>query len=211
VAVKLDIYNEALLHLKTRRLRTLTDARSERRDLDAVWSPTIDYMLERGMWNFATRAQQWMPSDTIEPEFGFEYAYEQVDDYVRLVDIGADDRYGWTLDDYSEEGSVFYCDVDPLYVRYVSDDPAWGRDLGKWTAAFTTALAWELAWRAGGHIGFISADVKDEIRKERKRALTEAKSADAVNQAMSQLPTGRLVRARGGRHGYNKMRRTPYQ
>jgi hypothetical protein len=211
MATKLEVYNQALLHLKTRRLRALTDARSERRDLDAVWSPTIDYMLERGLWNFATRAQQWMSSDTIDPEFGYEYAYETPDDYVRLVDIGADERYGWTLEDYKEEAGVYYCDVDPLYVRYVSNDTAYGLDLGKWPSAFTAALVWELAWRAGGHIGFISADVKEEIRKERKRSLTEAKGADAVNQAMSHLPAGRLVRARGGNSGYNRMRRTPYQ
>src|SRR3972149_4533251 len=111
MATKIDVYNEALLHLKTRRLRTLTDARSERRDLDAGWSPTSDYMLERGLWNFATRAQQWMPSDTIEPEFGFQYAYEKPDDYVRLVDIGADERYGWAPDDYSEGGWGVSCEV----------------------------------------------------------------------------------------------------
>jgi hypothetical protein len=211
MAIKLDVYNQALLHLKTRRLRALTDARSERRDLDAVWSPTIDYMLERGMWTFAIRAQQWMSSDTIDPEFGYRFAYEKPDDYVRLADIGADERYGWTLDDYSEEGGIFYCDADPLYVRYVSSGAAYGRDLGKWTPAFTAAVEWELAWRAGGHIGYNSADTKLMIGKERKRALNEAKGSDAVNQPMGQLPAGRLTRARGGNTGYNRMRRTPYQ
>jgi hypothetical protein len=210
VATKLSVYNEALLALKTRRLAALTDNRSERRDLDAVYEETLDWMLERGLWNFATKAQEWSPSDDAESAFGYQYVYEKPDDYMRLVDISDNERYRPTLSDFAEEGGFFFADANPIWVRYVSTDPSAGRDPGMWKPAFARAFALELAWRAGPHICSLSAGDKQMLQKEKKAALIEAKSADAVNQPQAQLPTGRLVRSRGGGSGNNRMRRTPY-
>jgi hypothetical protein len=211
VATKLTVYNEALLALKSRRLANLTENRSERRDLDAVWDASLDWMLERALWNFATAPEEWTPSDTLESQFGYTYVYEKPDDYMRLVDISANERFRPTLSDFAEEGDCFLSDVSPMWVRYVSTDPSKGRDPGKWKPAFARALALELAWRAGPHICSLSAQDKSDLWKEKKTALSQAKASDAVNQPMAMLPAGRLVSARAGRRGaYNNMRRTPY-
>ena len=211
MASKLSVYNEALLALKTRRLKTLSDNRSERRDLDAVWDETLKWMLERSLWNFATVAQEWFPSPTISSQFGYQYAFEKPDDYSRLVDISDNERFRPTLGDYAEEGACFFSDASILWVRYVSKDSQAGYDPGKWGPAFARAFALELAWRVSGHVANLSAVDKSELRKDKKAALLEAKSADAVNQPMAVLPTGRLVRSRfGARSGINAMRRTPY-
>lgn len=211
MATKLEVYNNALLALKTRRLSALTDARSERRDLDAVWDQTVDWMLERAMWNFATKAQEWSPSDDLESDFGYQYVFEKPSDYMRLVDIADNDRFSPTLPDYAEEGNYFFSDASPIWVRFVSTDTSAGRDPGLWKPAFTRALSLELAWRAGPHICNLSANDKQLLAKEKKTALMEAKSADAVNQPMATLPVGRLIQSRAGRRGHtNAMRRTPY-
>lgn len=211
MATKLTVYNRALLALKTRRLVTLTENRSERRDLDAVYGETLEWMLERAMWNFALATEEWTPSAEAEPQFGYQYAYERPDDYSRLVRIAANERFVPTLSDFSEEGDFFFSDVSPMWVQFVSTDPQRGRDPGKWTPSFAEAFAMELAWRAGPHICSMSAQDKDQLGKDRKRALNEAKTSDAVNQPMGILPPGRLVQARTGRrNSYNNMRRTPY-
>lgn len=211
MATKLSVYNEALLALKTRRLKTLSDNRSERRDLDAVWDETLKWMLERSLWNFATRAQEWLPSTDVSSGFGYQYVFAKPDDYMRLVDISDNERFTPTLGDFAEEGGYFFADTSLLWVRYVSTDQLAGYDPGSWKPAFARAFALELAWRAGPHVANLSAADKADLRRDRKIALMEAKSADAVNQPMAVLPAGRLVRARfGGRSGINAMRRTPY-
>lgn len=210
---KLGLYNMALqTHLDSRPILTLSDARTERRALDRVWAETQKYMLEQGMWNFASRAQQWMPSDTVDPAFAYQHAYEKPDDYVRLVCISDNEWLRPTLPDYSEEGDFIYADVDPIYVKYVSSDTEYGLDVGKYPPTFAAAFAAELAWRARGGVRPMSTVDTDQLAKVKKRLLNEAKAKDAVNQPMAQIPDGRMVSARRGRMGLtNRMRRTPYQ
>jgi hypothetical protein len=211
VATKLTVYNRALLALKSRRLTGLTENRSERRDLDAVYSETLDWMLERALWNFSLATEEWTPSAEAESQFGYQYAYDKPDYYSRLVRISANERFVPTLSDFSEEGDFFFSDVSPMWVQYVSTDPERGRDAGKWPPAFAEAFALELAWRAGPHICSMSAQDMDGLKKNKKEALYQAKTSDAVNQPMATLPPGRLVQARTGRrNSYNNMRRTPY-
>ena len=116
MATKLEVYNQTLRHLRARRIASLTDARSERRELDSAWAGTLDWMLEQGLWNFASRAQQWDPSSTVDSEFGYQYVYEKPDDYVKLVQISDNERFVPTLPDFSEEGDYFMADCDPLWV-----------------------------------------------------------------------------------------------
>lgn len=211
MADKLTLYNLALgTHLDTRPLRALTDARTERRALDAVYPEALQWMLEQGMWNFAARSDEWPSSDTAVSNFGYQYAFEKPDDYVRLIKISDNENLLPTLDDFSEEGDFFFAWMDPIYVQYVSNDLEYGADPGKWKPAFIAAFAAELAWRAQGGCKPLSTADKDALRKLKLRLLQNSQSKDVVNQPMAELPTGRLVRARGGRGNYNRMRRTPY-
>jgi hypothetical protein len=208
---KLGVYNDALTtHLKTRPFRTLSDARSERRALDAVWAGALEWMLNEGMWNFAARTEQWMPSDTVESEFGYRFLYEKPDDYVRLIKISDNENLNPTLDDFSEETDYFAAWVDPIYVQYVSDSFDYGADPGKWAPSFAAAFSAEMAWRAEGGVKPLSSVDKDALMKVKRRLLQNAQSKDVVNQPQAQLPPGRLVQSRGGRGNYNRMRRTPY-
>lgn len=208
---KLGIYNGALLtHLDTRPLLTLNDARTERRALDAVYPDTLAWMLEQGMWNFAARADQWPASQTAVPNWGFDFYVEKPSDYVRLIKFSENEHLEPTLNRWSEEGDFFAVDVDPVYVLYVSNDITLGGDPGKWGPSFAAAFQAELAWRGQGGVRPLSAVAKDELRKLKKKLLENAQAKDAVNQAPSQLPVGRLVRSRAGFRGNDRMRRTPY-
>lgn len=208
---KLEIYNGALItHLDTRPLRTLSDLRTERRALDAVWDKTLEYMLEQGMWNFAARSILWMPSSTTVPEFGQQYAFEKPEDYVRLIRISDNETLEPTLAGYLEEGDFFISDSSQIYAQYVSNDLLWGKDSDKWTPAFAAAFEAELAWRGRGGVKPLSAGDVESLRRLKKTLLQDAQSKDVVNQAPTELPTGRLVRSRSGFRGNDKMRRTPY-
>lgn len=193
---KLEVYNSALVLLKERTLASLSEARTERRTLDRVWNQTVAYMLEGGLWNFATRTDEWQPSDTQTSEFGYLYVYEKPEDYVRLIKIADNDRLRPTLSDFSEEGDVILSDCSPMYVSYVSNGNTYGGDVGKWSPSFATALVDELAYRAAPQIASIGLDMRDWLEKKRRRSMAAAKGKDAVNQPTSELPFGRLMRSR---------------
>ena len=128
---RLKLYNEALItFLGERALGSLAENREPRRVLDAVWdNGAIDYCLEQGLWNFATRAQQITYSPSVEPPFGYRYAFTKPDDYVRTAAVCSDERFNCPLTQYADEGGFWFADLDTLYVKYVSDDDQYGYDL----------------------------------------------------------------------------------
>lgn len=211
MATKLEVYNGALVLLGARTLASLSDNRAERRTLDAVYDPCLQYMIEAALWHFGSVTDELGASDTVATNFGYQYAYEKPDDYVRLIKISDNERFFPSLDDYGEEGSFFLCDAQPIYIQYVSNDPVEGTaNPGVWSPSFTTAFIDELAYRSCEQIASVPVTTKDWLEKKRKRSMYYAKSKSAVNQMRAQFPTGRLVRARAGTRYINAMRRTPY-
>ena len=78
---KLTLFNGALRLLGERRLASLTEDRPARRYLDDAWDDgLVDDALEQGFWNFATRTVQMTASTSVEPEFGYRYAFQKPDD-----------------------------------------------------------------------------------------------------------------------------------
>lgn len=196
MATKLGVYNQALLELKQRKLAALTDANTARRTLDDFWDTVKEYMLAEGLWNFAGRAAAIEASTDVEPEFGFTYAVEIPEDFVRLVAISANGDFWPTLDRYHIESGYWHVNVNPLYVRWISNGNDYGSDLSLWTPAFERATALELAHRVAPHLTGMSEDRLIALEKKAKRELTNARSKDAMDQMAERPPPGRLVNAR---------------
>jgi hypothetical protein len=194
---KLSVYNSALIHLEERRITSLTENREPRRVLDAIWDKTVKFCLERGQWNFALKSSELASSASVDPTFGYTYAFEKPDDWVRLTKISASDQLEPSLLRYSEEGDYWYADVDPLYIQYVSSDTDYGFDLGKWSFTFEEYVAIRLAFKAAGRLSGKDA-LKADLFKMERQARTEARSIDAQNQGTSFAPTGSWVQSRGG-------------
>lgn len=212
MATKIEVYNRALLHMGGTRLKSLSENRSSRRNLDAAYDQALKYMLGAGLWNFGSRALELQSSDSVVPEFGYDYAFVMPEDYARTVKISDNEELTPTLSDFEEYGEYLLADVEPLYLLYVSTDEAFGGDPGKWTPTFVEALALELCHRTAGAIAQKKAEEVEAYRKQADRMAKRARGRDAVNQAPSRLPTGRLVNSRrGGRGGINSMRKTGYQ
>lgn len=201
MASKLGLYNEALGHLRERRLASLTETREPRRVLDDYYDGVLAYCLERGFWNWAMRAVEIDASDAITPQFGYANAFEKPEDWVRTYTISDSDMLAPPLLEVIDEGSIWYADCDPLYVKYVSDNAAYGMDLGVWPASFADYVALRLALRAGPRIASVSADTLEYLRTEERRALAAAMSKDAMDEPPGIPPRGTWATARGGGRG----------
>lgn len=192
---RLSIYNAALRLLGERRLAGLTEDREPRYLLDDVWDRDgIRRCLEAAEWGFATRAQSLISSPSYGPAFGYEFAFEKPPDFVRLVAISSTPGAP-PFRDYEDQGGLLFASVDPIYVRYVSDDNAFGRDYSLWTEQFFDFVA---AYFAHEIVATLTASESKIERVERAMAKAElnAASLDAMGRPSVRLPFGSWSNAR---------------
>ena len=195
-ATQLGLYNEALRLIGERPLALITEDRHPRRVLDAIWDDGIvDACLEQGLWNFAMRAVEIAASTTVTPAFGYTYAFDKPSDWIRTAGVASDEFFNTPLTRYMEEVGFWFADVDPLYVRYVSNDSNYGTNLDRWPQSFTKYVAAAIAADAAPTI---TQDEKkiDRIIKIMLMRRVEARSKDAMNDASAFLPQGSWSSAR---------------
>lgn len=193
---KLSLYNGALRLLGERRLSSLTEDRPARHYLDAAYDDgLIDYLLEQGQWNFATRTIELTNDASITPDFGYQYAFSKPTDYVRLAALCLDEYFKSPLNEYSDEQGYWFCDYDTLYIKYISNDVDYGLDLSLWPQTFVRYAQAELADRVKEEV--TGNDGKYErIKKALKDARVDARSKDVMNRPVRFQPAGTFVKAR---------------
>ena len=195
MADRLTIYNGALRLLGPHQLSSLTESGEARRALDSAWRPAVDFLLSEGLWNFALRTQEISQDDDVEPLFGFAYAFAKPSDWVRTQAISDEATFNSGFKSFSDEQDYWYASVDPLYVRFVSDDDEYGWNVSAWRMPFSKCLEAYLAFECGLPI---SGDrgTRDSIYSLYTTRLKRAKTLDAVDENVKSKPEGRLVRAR---------------
>ena len=196
MASRLEIYKGALRHLgNAAGLSSLTEVSPARSALDDAWQSSVDFLLEKGLWNFAIRTVELAYDEDTEPLFGYEYSYSKPDDWVRLVNIADEPTFREGLADYADENNYWYADCEPLYLRYVSNDDAYGWNVGSWRQSFAKCLEAYLAFSSSLPI---SADRgnRNDLFNLYTKLLKEAKTLDAIDEKVQQKPAGRLVKAR---------------
>lgn len=206
-ATRLSIYNGALRLLSERRLASLSENREPRRLLDDAWGDgqtngAVKYCLERGQWKFATRTVQADYSPSIEPPFGFRYAFDQPVDMVQVAGIYEDSGCRMPLLRYSDERQYWYADLPTIYVSYISNDASYGADLSLWPATFEKVIEAYLAMEVAGNL---TQGENKQIKAERnfERAVAQARSSDAMRSPTKFTPPGSWSQAR---HGYGSGR-----
>lgn len=195
MADRLSLYRGALRLLGPSNLAALTEDRPERHALDAAWEPSVNDMLNEGMWNFAIRAVSLEQDEDIEPRFGYTYGFRKPEDWIRTVGISQSPEFIEGLPDYEDEADYWYANPDVIYVRYVSNDEEWGWNVGRWRQAFSSALEARLAFECGLPISGDKSNRNDLFQLYESR-LKRAKILDAVDERVREQPVGRLVRSR---------------
>src|SRR5512142_336001 len=181
MADRLAIYRGALRLLGPSNLASLTEDRPEKLALDGAWQDSVDYMLEQGMWNFAIRTVQLQPDEDIEPLFGFDYAYSKPTDWVRTVSISYEAALREGILEFEDETAYWHTSFNPIYIRYVSNDEAYGWNIGAWRQSFSKALEAYLAFECGLPIAADRGNRNDVFTLFKQR-LQDAKTKDAVDE-----------------------------
>lgn len=199
MTTKLRVYNAALRHRGIAlRLDTLTDDRPERYTLDEAWVDVVARALEEGRWNFGQRSVEIPYEPSVAVSFGFSYAFEKPDDWVRTFRMSADPTFTIPLEseEVLDERAYWFANVQTLYVQYMSDGSSYGGDLSAWPQTFADAVALMLAVDIGPSVGNMGAGEVKALEERAFDAIRNARSKDAQNQPMQRRAPGRLQRAR---------------
>lgn len=194
MASKLEIYNMALGHIGERKISSLTEAREPRRALDDFYDAVVAGCLEEGFWNWSMRTIEQAASESYDPEFGLTYAFEKPTDWVRTYLISTSERMDPPLLEYVDEGGLWYADVDPLYIKFVSNGTTYGLDLSLWSQRFADYVAASLAVKSCKRV---TGSFDETLLKIEDKARRKAKSKDAMDEPPGFAPTGTWVRSRG--------------
>lgn len=200
---RLKIYNGALRLCGERAIADLTVNEEGRRLLDEVWNDGgVRYCLEQGQWRFAMKAAKMNKETAITPDFGLANAFAKPTDWCVTSAVCSDEFYNVPLLRYTDEAGYWFADIDPIYVKFVSDAEAYGANLALWPVSFTEYVK---AYFASQMITKISGteERRDELLKQRTgilaQALLVAKNRDAMAEPTKFPAQGGWSRSRQGR------------
>lgn len=194
---RLKLYNKALLMCGERALGSLTTNEQSRRLLDQEWvqSDAAKRCLEEGQWKFAMRTIQIDYDPEVSPGFGYQRAFSKPSDWVVTSSVCSDEYFRNPLLDYNDEAGYWYSDNDILYVRYVSNDVAYGMNIGEWPESFAEFVSAHLASRISWSL--TGSDEKRKMTEQiRERLKKIALNKDAMADPAKILPPGSWNAAR---------------
>lgn len=206
------LYNLVAVELKLPRVSDYTDNVAMANEITAIYDHALRYCLEQGYWDFAIVTAE-EDSDSTPSVHHFSYQFTKPSDWVLTAAVSASSTFIPPLDDFADEAGSWYADVDPLYVKYVSDDSSYGGDLTVWPESYTTYVSRHLAGQVGGKLGVPESVLRDLRGDSRNnyagglinQALKRARSNDAMNGPAKTLPQGRLVSLRGSPRGSQQL------
>lgn len=196
MTTRLLLYNKALRYCGEARLASLTEAREPRYLLDDVWDEGgVRTCLERGQWTFAMATVLLDYDTAVTPPFGYRRAFSKPSDWVVTSGLCSDEYFSSPLTRYSDEAGYWYADLDQIYVRYVSDDAAYGGDLSRWSPNFANFVA---AYFASEIVLKLTSDVdkQKEMFALLKKNLSEARNVDAMAGPPKFMPAGTWASSR---------------
>jgi len=198
MTTRLTLYNGALRLLGERKLASLAENREPRRLLDDAWDDgAVNGALEAGQWFFACRGMQYDYSPSVEPPFGYRRAFNKPGDFVRTMAVCQDEYFNVPVTAYSDEAGFWYADLDTLFIKYVSNDAAYGNDMSRWPQTFVKYLEACLARDIVMALKQNKTAWVDSIQLA-KDLLVEAKSQNAMAEPAKFLPASSWVAARAG-------------
>ncbi len=207
---KLSLYNQALSHMKATRLAAVDEDVENRHALDVHYDDALRFLIEQGFWKFAMRTVEITYDPDVAPAFGFSRAFNIPDDLVTVYQVSASDQLTPPLERWIRESNLFWADVDPIYVRYVSNsDDGYGYDLDTWSARFILAFTYELAWRTQPSIAGSSESMVERLEKDKVKYLLEALAYEALKEPAERPPVGNWVRSRFRGSGNRRYDRAP--
>jgi hypothetical protein len=136
---------------------------------------------------------------SITPEFGYRYAFEIPEDWLRTAALCSDEYFRATIRSYQISEGHWWCDLEQIYVRYMSNGDLYGLDYSLWPENFTRYVESFLAFQACNSTTY--ADKRKTVEDDMDRLLSAAKASDAMEQPSPPQSRGSWSSARASSGG----------
>lgn len=209
---KLKLYRNAIRNCEQTPISDLTENVESRRRCDDFYDDVLVWILEQQFWLSSMRTVQIDVNAAVTPAFGYDYAHDKPADFVRRETIASDEFLQYPLDEhqggaaYRIEGDYIWSNVTPIYMRYVSNDAAYGLDLTKWTDGMAEAFGYELGARVCPFLTG-STDKAEELHEKAVEKAGRAGTFDSLQQTTGRLREGNWTGRRFGRSGRSNFQR----
>ena len=203
---KLKLFNAALNAMGERPLADTGENIKSGRILVQNYDDVVADCIAAGNWNYAKETVQLDADTGVEPSFGYTEVFAKPSDWVRTMQISADEFFNLPLLEYYDDANFFSANCTPIYLRYVSDDTGLGLELNLWPDKFRRYVELELSARTVKRITG-SDSTKDEVVAERDKAKLDALNTAAMNRPQPRFPpSGSWTRSRDGGRGVGRER-----
>lgn len=127
---KVDLASQALLLLGAETISAFNDGSAEGKVVSALYETTINGLLARQYWRFATKTAQLSQLATDPPDHLYDYAYSLPSDCLMVQGMsetyyGAASFTGWYTQSkdlqrprYQIQGREVWSDISPLWIDY---------------------------------------------------------------------------------------------
>ncbi|QDP61488.1 MAG: hypothetical protein Unbinned8596contig1000_1 [Prokaryotic dsDNA virus sp.] len=194
----LAIYNDALLILGEDHIVNAGDDSHRRSILDVcINSGLVGSILEDIGWHWATTSARIKADPSLETEWGYTYAHCLPDDLHRFDGVWYDEYMQTPIKHYTDEGGVLMCDVDEIYIKYVSVN--WAVTPELWKPSFKRYVAAKMAYDTMNRFPNADKNTVTMIHEQRER---DIRAIDAQQSPPHVLTRGTWTRMRtvGGRN-----------
>ena len=160
-------------------------------------------------WKFAITRVTLTPNPTTVPAFGYTYAYDLPNDFIRMVSLGDDYLGDMRMEHVLENGQILTpsgsteafpnvagVDVKTLFLRYVYDCA----DLTKFDSLFVKYFALQMAVDLSTKFG-ISAALGTRLEGEFEKIDTMAKSVNGQDAPIKRIQQSKILTKRRGLPG----------
>ncbi len=186
------VYNDAFFILGLDQITSNSDDSDRRSKADvAMGTGLVATVLEDTGWSFGITSNKADYNPSYEPGWGYSRGYDKPSDMHRLDGLFQDPHFRVPLKDYADEGDVWYCDIDEIYIQYVNT--SYLTTASAWPQYFANQIAAELAVRLAPTLAPELIDHALEIFEDRKG---EAGGVDAMSGPPQRIKSGQWVRSR---------------
>lgn len=207
-ASQLGIYNRALAYLGQRKLASLQENREPLRYMNDEYAKNNEFCLSEGNWVWSMKLVELQASTTVVPNFGYAFAFPKPADVNHTYQVSDNEVFDPLLRYFTDMNNIWYADITPIYVAYVSNETNYGLNLAMWSDPFFEFVACRLAWLCAPRIlqdrGKVAA-----IAKDLKLAKAVAVNKDSQNTPPGKIPFGTWVMGRAPRGSITPLA-TPY-
>ena len=190
-----EICNLALGQLGAERISNIENPQTPTEQLCQLYYPIVrDALLESRDWTFLIKRATLDTPTAVVPDWCYGKAFQLPTDVYRVIDVRRNPQANTQNEtEWQREGDKIVCNLDVIYVRYITRDVFSANYSGLFVMAFAMVLAAKMCIQITEN-----NSMKQALLREAQAAIDEAAALDGMQGRHEQIRASSLINARNG-------------